>query len=220
MLRFDLYWSFRSPYCYIVTSRLRRLCLENEVECRVCPVYPHAVRMRELHAQRSPLWFSYFKTDIVRTAEFFGLPFAWPRPDPVATDPASGAALPEQPLIRRLTSLGACAAELGEGLAFIDEVSRVLWHPETTDWTAPGLLAAAARRAGLDFGAMEASVVERADHFDRIIAINHDAQIAAGHWGVPLMVFENEPFFGQDRFEQLLWRMRQRGLARRSEGVE
>jgi len=37
-------------------------------------------------------------------------------------------------------------------------------------------------------------------------------QDAAGHWGVPLMVFEGEPFFGQDRVDALLWRMEQRGL--------
>jgi hypothetical protein len=29
------------------------------------------------------------------------------------------------------------------------------------------------------------------------------------------MVFENEPFFGQDRFETLTWRMEQKGLKKR-----
>jgi 2-hydroxychromene-2-carboxylate isomerase len=29
------------------------------------------------------------------------------------------------------------------------------------------------------------------------------------------MVFEGEPFFGQDRFETLKWRMAQKGLKRR-----
>jgi hypothetical protein len=41
-------------------------------------------------------------------------------------------------------------------------------------------------------------------------------QQSAGHWGVPLMVFEGEPFFGQDRFETLKWRMVQKGLKRRT----
>jgi 2-hydroxychromene-2-carboxylate isomerase len=27
-----------------------------------------------------------------------------------------------------------------------------------------------------------------------------------------MMVFEGEPFFGQDRFDQLVWRLRQAGL--------
>jgi hypothetical protein len=29
---------------------------------------------------------------------------------------------------------------------------------------------------------------------------------------VPLMVFEGEPFHGQDRIDLLVWRMRQKGL--------
>jgi 2-hydroxychromene-2-carboxylate isomerase len=44
---------------------------------------------------------------------------------------------------------------------------------------------------------------------------NEAAQKRAGHWGVPLMVFESEPFFGQDRFDVLKWRMSQRGLTKR-----
>ena len=38
---------------------------------------------------------------------------------------------------------------------------------------------------------------------------------AAGHWGVPTMVFDGEPFFGQDRLDLLVWRMRQAGLQER-----
>ena len=34
----------------------------------------------------------------------------------------------------------------------------------------------------------------------------------AGHWGVPTMVFADEPFFGQDRIDLLVWRLRQHGL--------
>ena len=38
---------------------------------------------------------------------------------------------------------------------------------------------------------------------------------AAGHWGVPTMVFQGEPFFGQDRIDLLVWRFRQHGLRER-----
>ena len=34
----------------------------------------------------------------------------------------------------------------------------------------------------------------------------------AGHWGVPTLVFEGEPFFGQDRIAMAKWRMEQKGL--------
>jgi 2-hydroxychromene-2-carboxylate isomerase len=30
------------------------------------------------------------------------------------------------------------------------------------------------------------------------------------------MVLDGEPFFGQDRFDQLKWRLEQRGMTRRS----
>jgi hypothetical protein len=30
------------------------------------------------------------------------------------------------------------------------------------------------------------------------------------------MVFEDEPFFGQDRIDLLIWRMQQRGVQRRA----
>ena len=37
----------------------------------------------------------------------------------------------------------------------------------------------------------------------------------AASGGVPTFVFENEPFFGQDRINLLIWRMQSRGLTRR-----
>ena len=43
-LRYDLYWSFRSPYSYMVTPRLMALERDYDVACQVRPVYPLAVR--------------------------------------------------------------------------------------------------------------------------------------------------------------------------------
>ena len=51
--------------------------------------------------------------------------------------------------------------------------------------------------------------------FDAEIAQNEADQKNAGHWGVPLFVFNDEPFFGQDRLEHVIWRMRQHGLVER-----
>jgi hypothetical protein len=36
-----------------------------------------------------------------------------------------------------------------------------------------------------------------------------------GQGGVPTMSFNGEPYFGQDRFNQLFWRLRQNGLTAR-----
>ncbi len=213
-LNYDLYWSFRSPYSYMVTGRLVALERDYDVACNVRPVYPLAVRTPEFFDQQDPLWVRYFMTDVFREAAFLRLPFRWPRPDPVQRSADEGYRTP-QPYIHRLTHLGVAAVERGRGLAFLDEVSRLIWGGTTDDWHEGEHLAAAAARAGLGFAEMAAAVDADPAHFVEIVEANQVAQRAAGHWGVPMMTFGGETFFGQDRFDQLRWRMEQAGLARR-----
>ena len=51
------------------------------------------------------------------------------------------------------------------------------------------------------------------DVIDAMQAHNEAAQLEH-HWGVPLMVLNGEPFFGQDRIDSLTWRLDQLGLRR------
>jgi 2-hydroxychromene-2-carboxylate isomerase len=214
-LRYDLYWSFRSPYSYLVTPRLVALEAEYDVQCNLRVVYPIAVRQADFFANADPLWFSYLFRDIVRCGEFLGEPIRWPMPDPVLMDFATRTYPAEQPHIYRLTQLGQLAAERGRGLAFIDQVSRIIWDGTVDNWHQGDHLARAAERAGLDLAEMDAVVASEQDRLDAAIRESQDAQRGGGHYGVPLMVFDGEPFFGQDRFDQLKWRMEQKGLARR-----
>ena len=82
-LTYELCWSFRSPYSYLLTPRLVALESEYDVRCDVRPVYPIAVRSPEFFDKRDPLWVTYFMTDLFREAERLALPLRWPRPDPV-----------------------------------------------------------------------------------------------------------------------------------------
>jgi 2-hydroxychromene-2-carboxylate isomerase len=213
-LEYELYWSFRSPYSYLLMPRLVAFEAEYDVRCVARPIYPIAVRTPEFFDTRDPLWRTYFMTDVFREAQFLGLPLRWPRPDPVQTGPDRNPRVP-QPYIHRLTHLGVAAAERGRGLQFLTEVSRVIWSGEVDDWHQGDHLARAGARAGLDFADLAAAVDADPDRFDAIVQGWQADQRAAGHWGVPLMVFDGEPFFGQDRFEQLKWRMSGAGLARR-----
>jgi 2-hydroxychromene-2-carboxylate isomerase len=86
----------------------------------------------------------------------------------------------------------------------------------TKNWHEGDHLANAAARAGLDLAALDREIEANPDHFEAVIAANETAQKAAGHWGVPLMVFEGEPFFGQDRIDHLTWRMGKKGLGKRA----
>ena len=214
-LTYDLYWSFRSPYSYMLTPRLQELERQFDVQGRIRPVYPLAVRTPEFFETRDPLWFSYFVADIHREAAFLGMPFRWPRPDPVLMDPATRTYPKEQPHIHRLTQMGALAAELGRGLDYLAEVSRTIWSGEVDAWHEGDHLERAAARAGLDGAELARRAAAEAERLDAVVEANQVAQREAGHYGVPMLAFDGEPFFGQDRFDQFRWRLEQRGLRRR-----
>jgi 2-hydroxychromene-2-carboxylate isomerase len=214
-LSFDLYWSFRSPYSYLATPRLLELVARYDVVCQVRPVYPLAVRTPEFFDTRDPLWTPYLLRDIAREAAFLDLPIRWPRPDPVRRTAADGYRT-EQPHIHRLTHLGVAAAAAGRGLPFLQEVSHVIWSGEVDDWHLGDHLAGAAERAGLDWSELAGSVDAEPARYAQLVEQNQTDQRTAGHWGVPMMVFNGEPFFGQDRFDQLVWRLGQAGLTERA----
>lgn len=214
-LEYDLFWSFRSPYSYLVTPRLLELEREYDVKANVRPVYPIAVRIPGFFKQVNPLWPPYLVRDCSRIAEMLGIPFVWPSPDPIVMDMGTGEVPKEQPYIERLVRLGVAAARAGKGLPFLAEVSGVIFGG-VRDWHLGNHLAGAANRAGLDLAKLDSEIERDPNRYEAAIVENESAQKRAGHWGVPLMVFNGEPFFGQDRFDALRWRMERNGLTRRS----
>jgi 2-hydroxychromene-2-carboxylate isomerase len=86
----DVYWSFRSPYSYLATRRLVELERDTNLEVNVRPVYPLAIRKADFFDQVNPLWPPYLMRDTHRVAEFLGVPFRWPRPDPVVQQIENG----------------------------------------------------------------------------------------------------------------------------------
>lgn len=220
-LSVDVFWSFRSPYSYLATPQLVALREQYDLEVVVRPVLPIAVRIEGFFKRVNPLWPPYLARDIFRLAQMQGTPVRWPRPDPIVMDIASGEVPADQPYIYRVTRMGQAAAEAGKGLAYISEVGSLIWSGSTDNWHEGDHLAKAAERAGLDPEALEATARDEADRLDAAIEANQKALETAGHWGVPTMVFEGEPFFGQDRLDVLVWRMKQRGLSpARSGGVQ
>jgi 2-hydroxychromene-2-carboxylate isomerase len=91
----------------------------------------------------------------------------------------------------------------------------VLWDGSVSGWNEGDHLARAAAAAGFELAAMDAAIATDPDRYERVIADNEADHAASGHWGVPTFVFENEPFFGQDRIDLLIWRMQSTGLTRR-----
>ncbi|HVI32679.1 2-hydroxychromene-2-carboxylate isomerase [Phenylobacterium sp.] len=215
-LEVEVFWSFRSPYSYLAAPRLAEIARDYDVEMRVRPVYPLAVRVEGFFKRQDRRWPMYVARDAFRTAQMLGLPFGPPRPDPIVMDFSTGEVAKDQPYIGRLTRLGQAAVEAGHGLPFIVEVSRLIWGGEVQGWDQGDHLAQATARAGLDLATLERRIATDADRLETAIQESHARMEDVGHWGVPTMVFQDEPFFGQDRIETLLWRMRQHGLAARS----
>lgn len=213
MRQVDVYWSFRSPYSYLATSRLRQMSQSWDVPFVFRPVYPIAVRIPGFFKTVNPLWPPYLVRDCLRIAEYQGLPFGRPDPDPIVMDMQSGEVEADQPYIHRLTQLGVVASHTPQAMAFFDEVSRLIWGGQKS-WMADRNLEIAVADAGLNLSALERDVAARTDEIEAEIEANEAAQKAAGHWGVPLMVFEDEPFFGQDRLDLLEWRLGKAGVAK------
>jgi len=210
-LHIDLYFSFRSPYSYLLTPQLEALRQVHDFEVDLKVVRPIAVRIPGFFKQVNPLWPPYLARDTWRIAERRGIPYRWPRPDPIIMTVATGEVAPDQPYIMGVSRMGAAAAEAGRGFAFACEAARLIWSGQTDNWHEGDHLARAAEAAGLP----ASLAAEDLSRFDPMIEANEAAQTAAGHWGVPLMVFNGEPFFGQDRLEDVLWRMQKAGLQAR-----
>lgn len=211
----DVFWSFRSPYCYFALDRLLEIHRTYRAAIVIRPVYPIAIRDPGFFKRTSPLYRPYHTLDSKRVADYLGIPFRRPVPDPVVQDPLTFEFAEAQPYIHRITRLGAAAQMAGKSIDFIDRVSRLLWDGSTDNWHQGDHLDRALTGAGLDAGTVNADVEANPGKYDAQIEANQRAHEAAGHWGVPAMVFNGEPFYGQDRVDMLLWRMRGAGLERR-----
>jgi len=209
----DVFWSFRSPYSYLAIPDLLALRNDYAVTINLRVVLPIAVRTKgTLFNQSNPKPAMYIVTDAFRRAEMLGRPMHWPSPDPIVQNFETLEVADEQPYIYRISFLGVEAARRGCALELADALSREIWAGEP-GWNEEKRLSTAVSRAGQSLSDMERALTA----YDPLVVINdnHAALEAAGHWGVPTCVFNNEPFFGQDRIDTLRWRLDQVGVARR-----
>lgn len=215
-LSFDFYFSFRSPYSYLATPQVEALVARYDIAPRMRIVTPIALRIPGFFKNVNPLWPPYLLRDTFRIAQMNAIPYRWPRPDPIVMDVGAGEVTADQPYIWRVSGLGVAAERAGRGLAFVRGAAHAIWSGEVDNWHEGDHLANALGAAGLDAAAIEASVATNTAEIDSEIAKNEADQRNAGHWGVPLFVFNDEPFFGQDRLDHLIWRMKQAGLQERN----
>lgn len=212
MPRLDIYWSFRSPYSYLAVDRLAAIAESYAVDVDFRPVRPLAMREADFFERARPQFLPYLLKDALREAQRLGISFGPPRPDPIKMDMATGVVEPEQPLMTQVMGLAVAACREGRGLEFAQALAPRIWGG-VENWHEPGPLGEAVAEAGLDFAALESWAGAHAPKIENAVAENEREQLRH-HWGVPLMVIDDEPFFGQDRIDALIWRLDQRGLAK------
>ena len=246
-LEVDVYWSMRSPYSYLALNRLVWLNSNYNVNVNIRPVLPVAVRSTKGGSGKAGGLFGlpYKVPDTVwdapRQGRYLGVPFNFPVPDPVwqVWNPKSEVPGPEnwlfthppekQPYIFWLTRLACYASLQGKAIDFVNQVSFLIWsgvvhpdNPEAADDYAKGhwpnyVKEYMNRVDGLDHDTAIEYIRKNPEEVDQCWIDNAEGMARTGHGGVPLMVIHDEPFFGGDRFDQFVYRLRQNGLTRRHE---
>ena len=223
-LEADVCWSMRSPYSALTLHRLVWLNSNYNVNINIRVIFPVAVRRRAASGKvQGGRWYKWGDAihDMHRTAQYEGIAFKYPYPDPIwqNTYPPGEAdaaihPLEKQPYIAWLVRLGNYAELQGKGIDYVHAVTDIIWGGHADHW--PDHVKERFNSVdGLDYDTAIQYIREHTEEVDAVWQNNQQIQLNAGHGGVPLMIFQGEPFFGQDRFNQFYWRLRQSGLTRR-----
>ena len=114
----------------------------------------------------------------------------------------------------------ACAAQLaGKSVDFSLEIWPLVWSDSGENW--PAMVPEAYDRVGTGTSYEDTIKDIQANHekYDAVFLANEKIQTEAGHGGIPVTVFRNEPYYGQDRFDYLFYRLIQNGLTRRDKPI-
>ena len=214
LMHFDVFWSFRSPYSYLATGRL----VATRARVRRRRADPAGAADRRPHSRLLPAGEPAVaavpdaRHDAHRRVRGHRLRLAAARSDRAGLRDARGGGgaavhLPPDAARRRRGRARPRPAVHRRGVA--DHLERRRSPAGTRARISPRR-----RRApGSTSPRWMPRSLPTPPATTRSSQANQRELEAAGHWGVPTMVFDGEPFFGQDRIDLLLWRMRQHGLS-------
>jgi 2-hydroxychromene-2-carboxylate isomerase len=181
--RLEFFFSFRSPYSYLAAPRVFALPDRFDVELVFRGVIPMVMRGQSVPRAKS----LHTLRDVKREARRLEMPFG-----PVY-DPLGEGAM-------RCLLVSEHAVDVGREREFVLEASRAIWA-EAVDVSSDEGLRPICERAGLSWRACQEALNDR-QRRARVDA-NTAALIDLGHWGVPVLTFAGELFWGQDRIEDL-----------------
>ena len=210
-MKIDFYFSYRSPYSYLILPRVLDLKNNYKIDINFKLVYPLAIREPEFFKGKN--LFTYFlirRIDYVRQAKKNNMVFVKPNPDPINQNLLTGKISDYQPYIFKLAHY--CQAiEKSKQLDFAVVVSNKIWSG-LKNWNTDESIADATSKVGLKFEDIEKIRIENEQALIDEIKLNQKEQLEAGHHGVPLSVYKDKFFFGQDRFDDLVSELKKDGL--------
>ena len=215
-MKIDLYFSYRSPYSYLILPRMLKLKEKYDIEINFKVVYPIAIRMPEWFEGKNFFTFFFFKMiDMRLQAKKLGIPFTSKlKPDPIRQNIMTGKISSHQPYIFDICHLGQMAQMKGVGMEFAFEVSSLIFGG-VENWNTDENLSEAAKKVGLDLTQLRESVNVHEEEIIGQIKQNQVDQLNAGHHGVPLTVIGDKYFFGQDQFDKIMETLKENGLKER-----
>ena len=215
-MKIDLYFSYRSPYSYLILPRMLKLKEKYDIEINFKVVYPIAIRMPEWFEGKNFFTFFFFKMiDMRLKAKKLGIPFTSKlKPDPIRQNIMTGKISSHQPYIFDICHLGQMAQMKGVGMEFAFEVSSLIFGG-VENWNTDENLSEAAKKVGLDLNQLRESVNVHEQEIIGQIKQNQVDQLNAGHHGVPLTVIGDKHFFGQDQFDKIMETLKEKGLKER-----
>tara|TARA_B110000879_G_C11072268_1_gene471206 strand:- start:509 stop:1147 length:639 start_codon:yes stop_codon:yes gene_type:complete len=211
-MKVDLYFSFRSPYSYLILPRILELRDKYGVEINFKLVYPLAIRNPEFFKSKN--FFTYF---LPRTFDYFsqakklGMKFRAPKPDPINQSLLTGKISDHQPYIFYICHVCQMICKKNLGLDFAYEVSKLIFGG-VKNWNKDEQLAIITSKFGVDLNELKNDTELNEKEIVKEIKKNQEEQILAGHHGVPMTVYKGKFFFGQDRFNDLMTELRINGL--------
>ncbi len=210
MLRVVSYTIYHSPNAYlgmVLATRVLAKLPVDVVRRPICIPKARGVKVADLLGGHEPARRSgYHREDCLRWARRFDVPFEPPPPDAFAERASRWAA---SPLAREELPARAYYAALGSGHE--DALDHALFHAawvEGLDVNEPAVVGRAAVAAGLDAERLLAAAMEPGPG-DMLEQALHDFDRAECP-GVPTWVVEGERFWGKDRVDWLIARVRER----------
>lgn len=184
------YFDFSSPYSYLASERIDALAerFDRKVQWRPVLLGAIAKSLGTVTLTSQPGQADYSIRDFARSARFMDIPYRHPTVFPISTVAAARAYYwlhgQDCALARR----------------FAHEVFRAYFVADR-DVSAAGVVLELAAKIGAGSTALEAGMNDPA--IKERLRAETDAALAAGVFGVPWIVVDNEPFWGADRLPQI-----------------